>query len=836
MSFDKDLLKKILPYFLVIVVFAVVAYAYVPEVLSGKVVNQSDISSWQGMANEIVKYNKEHPDDPTLWTNSMFSGMPATSISVNYKGDYTQPIYDLLFLGERPASYLLISLIGSFLLFLAFGANIWVAALGAVAISFCSYNMQIIQVGHNTKMVAIAFMPWVLAAVVYAYRKKSLLGAILFAVALSFQIKANHPQITYYLAIIIFGYAIAEMCGAIREKVFPKFLKTSLMLLVAGILGIATNTNHLLPTYEYAKHTMRGGSELTDDKHLQTGDGLKIDYATSWSYGIEETPNLMRPNFNGGASAGSLDQNSAVYKVMKGKYAGAEEVIQQLPLYWGPQPFTAGPMYMGAIAVFLFILGLFVIKGRYKWWLIGISVLALLLGWGSNFMVMSKLFFNYAPLYNKFRTVSMILVILQITIPVMGVLGINQLLKSPSSYNKKVLYASATSVLIIVILSIVQLIFGSFTSPADAQLPKDIADALSSDRKSLLINDAVRSSIFILLGATLLYLFTIGKLKQHISVGLLTALVIIDFWGIDKRYLNSSHFVRRNDFQNQFAERAVDKMILEDNDPDYRVLDISVNTFNDAHSSYHHKTIGGYSPAKLQRYQDLIDKYIAPEISLIAKSINETISSNQNVTINDIQHNMGYYPVLAMLNTKYIIISGENPPILYNQTLGNGWFVNNVRWAESADEEIALLGEVDPKNSVVINSKSLSSEMKDLISASVANTNEGKIDLVKYAPNSLEYKYSSSENGIALFSEVFYPEGWVATIDGSPAEIFRGNYILRGMVLPEGEHSITFRFDPPSFKEGKTISQISSIILLLSLLALLCYYPANHYYRNNHRS
>ena len=358
--------KRILPYILAIVAFIIVGYAYAPYTLSGKVVNQSDISSWKGMSREIVEWNEAHPDDPTYWTNSMFSGMPATTISVIYHGDITKYLYDVLFVGQRPASYLIICMIGAFLMFLAFGVNVWLAILGAIAVAFCSYNMQIIQVGHNTKMVAIAFMPWVIASLVYAYRKNWLLGAALFGLALSFQIKANHPQITYYLAIIVLGFAIWQFCKAVKEKALGRFFKVSVAVLVAGLLGIAANTNHLWPTYEYGQHTMRGGSELSTgadngaDKAQngkKTRSGLDLEYATQWSYGIEETPNLFIPDFNGGASSGALDSSSSVYKTLTQQYnyppLQAEQAVQNLPLYWGPQAFTAGPMYMGIITVFV---------------------------------------------------------------------------------------------------------------------------------------------------------------------------------------------------------------------------------------------------------------------------------------------------------------------------------------------------------------------------------------------------------------------------------------------------------------------------------------------------
>ena len=500
-------MKSFLKYIVPIIAFVVIAYAYAPQVLQGKIVDQSDISSWEGMANEIVSHNKANPDDPTLWTNSMFGGMPATSISVIYEGDFTKYIYDLLFVGARPASYLLISLIGGYLLMLAFGVNIWLATLGAIAITFCSYNMQIIQVGHNAKMVAIAFMPWVLGAVVYAYRRNAFWGALLFAFALSFQIKANHPQITYYLAMIILGFGIWQLCKAIKEKALAPFLRTSAIVLVAGLLGIATNTNHLLPTYEYAQHTMRGGTELLPDNSAEEApaatpgkksrSGLDLEYATQWSYGIEETMNLMIPNFNGGASAGALDRQSETYKALKqGGYQGAENVIRQLPLYWGPQPFTAGPMYMGAITMFLFVLAFFVLRSGLRWWVAVVSLVALMLGWGYHMMPVSEFFFNWAPMYNKFRTVSMILVILQVLLPMTGVLAVNEILfgedyPGKGERVKKGLYWSlGLTAGVCALFAIIPSLAGSFISSSDGQLPGEIAAALANDRESLLSADA----------------------------------------------------------------------------------------------------------------------------------------------------------------------------------------------------------------------------------------------------------------------------------------------------------------------------------------------------------
>lgn len=847
--------KKFLPFVAAIIAFIVIAYAFTPEILSGKIVNQSDISSWQGMAHEIIEYNEANPDDRALWTNSMFSGMPATSISVVFEGDITKYIYDSLFIGERPASYLLISLIGGFLLMLAFGVNPYLAFLGAIAITFCSYNMQIIQVGHNAKMVAVAFMPWVLAAVVYAYRVSALWGGILFAFALSFQIKANHPQITYYLAMIIFGYAIWQLCASIKDKVFPKFVKTSLILLVTGCIGIATNVNNLWPVYEYSQHTMRGGSELSDEsvqnneKSAESGkksrSGLDLEYATSWSYGIEETPNLFIPNFNGGSSSGELGRNSETYKALRQNGYAAEQVIKALPLYWGPQPFTAGPMYMGAISMFLFILGFFVLKGGIRWWVGGVSLLALMLSWGYHLMPVSEFFFKFAPLYNKFRAVSMILVILQILIPVMGVLVLNEILFNKRCFDEKMyrdrvkkgfMWSLGITGGFCLIFALIPSLAGGFYGNSDAQLPEIMLKPLWADRASLLRSDALRSLTFIVVAALVLWLGFLRKLKGVQTVAILSLLILVDMWSVGKRYLNESHFMSRREFSNIFTPRPVDEIILKDTDPNYRVLDLSVNTFNDSYVSYHHKTIGGYSPVKLQRYQDLIEHYIAPEMGAIAQDLQGVQTLEQALGA------LGNYPVLNMLNAKYIIINGNTAPLLNDGALGNAWFVNNIVKVSDANEEIAMLGNINPEQEAVIAENFMSPEYLGEFYAPASNA-RGKsyfftsdttatIELASYSPNKLVYNYKSTTPNIALFSEVFYAPGWRAVLhpsapDNAPAKelkIFRANYILRGLALPAGEGEIVFEFAPDSIIKGEMCSRIASWLLIALLVGAAILY------------
>ena len=822
-------LKIWLPYVAAVALFYVLAYMFTPQVFSGKVVNQSDIASWRGMANEIITYNESHPDqDPALWTNSMFSGMPATTISLKYDGDFLDIFYNAIhkLTGQRPPSYLLISMVGAFLLFLAFGVNPWLSIVGAVAISFASYNMQIIQVGHNSKMVAIAFMPWVLAAVVYAYRKKGFLGAILFAFALSFQIKANHPQITYYLAIIVLGYGFAELYNHIAEKKILKFLKVSGLLLLLGGLGIASNINQLWPTYEYSKYTMRGGSELAKEQGKQQ-EGLDIGYATSWSYSPEETPNLFIPNFNGGSSAGELDRESATYKALKGGgYQGADQIIKQMPLYWGPQPFTAGPMYLGAIMVFLFILALFLIGGAVKWWALGVTLLAVLLSWGSNFLPLTEFFFKYIPMYNKFRTVSMVLVILQILVPLMGVLVIEKLMKSEFSA-KKFKTGMISALVLTAGFALLAMIFpsvaGSFTSPADANLPEQIRATLAEDRASLLSADAFRSVLYILAAAAVLW-FAFGRREassknrvlspaklKYLVYGGIGILVLADMWGAGKRYLNDSHFIKNREFEQQYALRPVDNIILEDKDPNYRVLDISINTFNDSHISYHHKTIGGYSPAKLQRYQDMIDYHIMPEMQKIASSL----SSVKTLEEAQIMVDNTETPVLNMLNSKYIVIGAQNPPLLNNRAMGNCWFVDSIAWVANNLDEINTISDVNLSNTAVVSEefRSLAGE----ITTADAPAFEDVIKLTNYSPNKLTYQCETTSDRVAVFSEVWYPAGWIATIDGKPAEIFRANYTLRALKVPAGSKVIEMEFRPDSYYKGATYSRIASSILLVLL-------------------
>lgn len=829
--------KKILTYAGIILFFIMLAYGFVPQVLTGKIVNQSDISSFVGMAKEAQDWNAAHPDDKALWTNSMFGGMPTTVITGHKGGDRTQWMYNLLLIGKRPGSYIFISLLGAFLLMLSLGTSGFIAAGGAVAVTFCSYNMQIIQVGHNSKMLALAFLPWVLASVIFTYRSalgeyknknkgrswlpQAFLGSALFAMALNFQIKANHLQITYYLAIVIFCYVLVLLISILAKKnkrpLFSRFVAASFLLLIIGFLGIGANANKLLTTYAYSQNTMRGGSELASEESGKS-KGLDLEYATAWSYGWEELPNMMIPDYNGGSSSGAVNpKKSATIKLLKqAGQTNLKEAAKALPLYWGPQPFTAGPMYMGVITIFLFILGLGLYKGKEKWWLLIPTIIAVFLALGNHFMPFTKFWYYYMPLYSKFRTVSMALVILQFTLPALGFLVLDKIIKAEYDY-KAFMKAGLTALALTAgfcLLSITGL-GRTFSGPSDYGQQDILVEALISDRKMLLRNDALMALIFISLSFVLLWWSYQAKSKEKaksrrlIAGAAVSFLVLLNMFSVGKRYLNSEHFISQRLFDKQFAQRPVDKAILEDKSLSYRVLDLTANIFNDSHVSYHHKNIGGYSPAKLQRYQDLIERYLTTEINSIYPSLKKA------GTVQEAQASLPKLPLLSALNNKYIIIGGDNPPLINNEALGNAWFVDSIAVAASPQEEIELLGAVELSRVAVLE-RSLEKHFNPLSCKAESDT----IYLSYYSPNELRYKYKTSSDRLAVFSEIHYPEGWKASIeDGREVEIIRADWTLRAASLPAGEHELIIRFAPESYSVGAQFSRASSIFLLL-LLAL----------------
>ncbi|MDR0544895.1 MAG: YfhO family protein, partial [Odoribacteraceae bacterium] len=797
--------KSLYTYLAVLFLFVIAAYAYFPSLFEGKIVRQSDVSSWRAASNEIIQHQRQTGEE-TLWTNAMFGGMPSTMILARYKGNLLEPLYRCLFLGPRPASYLILALASFFLLLLAFRVDRRVAFAGALAFGFCAYNFQIMMVGHNSKMVAIALMPAVLAAMVYTFRGNRWVGAALFGVALTFEILANHPQITYYLAFIALAVGLAECARAWREGRLPAFLQTAGLLFVAATLAAGSNVNHLWPTWEYGRQTMRGGSELVEG---EKSSGLDKQYATAWSYGIGETGNLLIPNFRGGASA-PFDQQSETFRALaRSNDPRASSIYQRLRVYWGPQGFTAGPMYMGAIAVFLFVLGLLVVRGPMKWGILAVSLLALALGWGRHFMFLSDIFHDYVPLYNKFRVPSMTLVILQVTIPLLGFLALDAIFRQKIERRDAIAALKRASGItggICLLFALFPSLAGDALAAGDEQFPAYI-EALQADRRALLRADAFRSLAYILLAGGVTWAVVAGKLKTTAAAATIAALVIADVATVDKRYLNESHFTSNREFNSQYQPRPVDKLILQDKSLDYRVLDLTTDPFNDSHASYHHKTIGGYSAAKLQRYQDMIDLFIYPEIQALARDLNE------NAALEDVK----LQKVLNMLNTKYVIIDPNAPPLENTSAFGNAWFVAEHELVGGAIEEVEALRRADPARTAVIHQ-----QFAPLLSHFHLD-DSATIQLTKYAPNRLQYATSASTPQLALFSEVYYPHGWQVTVDGEPAEHFRANYILRGMIVPAGEHVIEFRFEPRSNRLGAMVSAVSSSALILLFLVFVIF-------------
>ena len=788
--------KKIALYAGIILGFLVLAYAFVPQVLSGKRIDQMDGAGWRGGVQEMVAWDQQHPEDRAEWSGSMFSGMPAVGIEPPVKGDLSFRLYRLMMSGKAPANWLFICLLGSWLLLLVFGVNPLIAAGGAIAMTFCSYNIQIIQVGHNNKMQAIALMPYVLGAAAYAYRKalekkipQVLLGAALFGLFISFQIKAHHPQISYYLAIMLLCFILAEFIALVANKerrhLLGRFFAVSFLLLGFGLVGLGTNAAKLLPTFEYTPYTMRGGSSSGETK------GLDLDYATAWSYGWEELPNLMIPDFNGGASAGELGPDSQTYKLFRRAGQNAREICKSLPLYWGPQPFTAGPMYMGAISVFLFLLGLCCCKGRERWWMLAATIIAVLLSLGNHFMPFTRLVFKYLPLYNKFRAVSMSLVVLQFTLPLLGFIALDKVRKGgigADEFLRKSLPAFVLTAGFCLLCWLFPGIAGDYHASMDGGMQKILSDALAADRASLMRHDAMTG--FLLISASWLLLWWASRQKDAsaegrrlVACGAVCLLVLVNLFSVGKRYLNDSHFTTERAFTGQFTQRLVDKFILQDPDPSYRVLDLTVNVFNDSHPSFWHKNIGGYSAVKMQLYQEYIDSHLAREISLVQQSL------SGKKTLAEAEAALPYMEGLAKLNCRYIIVDGNAAPLRYGYARGNAWFEDG----------------------------------------------EGTIEMTEYSPNTLKYHYSRESAGKAVFSEVYFPKNWTLTVEGSgeKLQIELSDEVLRSAVLPAGEHDLVMHYHSRMYPLGASLSYTFSLIIILLVLGSLGFIGYTDWRRRN---
>jgi hypothetical protein len=805
--------KKSLPHFTAILLFLLLPIIYFSPVLENKQLNQHDSQTFTGMSKEIVDYNKKS-GDLALWTNAMFGGMPSYLIGLPTTTAIT-PIFTITNLNNwRPVNFVFLYLIGFYIALLLFGVSPWLAIVGSLAFAFSSYNFIILAAGHASKAIAIGYMAPIIAGFYYALKKDKWIGSSVFGIFLALEIYTNHPQITYYTFLILLIMGFTELIISVKNKDLPVFLKKSVIILAFGLLAIAANTSRLWTTWEYGKYSMRGKSELTHDQANKTS-GLDRDYATGWSYGIGETLTMLIPNFNGGSSTVGFSEDSETGKLLiSNNVPNAKTLVKQLPGYWGTQPGTSGPVYFGAIICFLFILGLFLLKGSVRIWVVIATLLSIALAWGHNFMPLTDLFLDYFPGYNKFRTVSMILVIASFTFPLYAVLTLQKLVNGEvdrKTWLKPLAWSVGLTVGIALIFALVPGIAGSFISPADSQFPEWLQKSLIADRQSLLQSDALRSAIFILLGAGAIWAMVENKLKVNTAILILGALILIDMWGVDKRYLNDASFVADREAMNPYKATVADLDIIKDKSPDYRVLNMAVSTFNDASTSYYHQSIGGYHGAKMRRYQDLIDFHISQEMGLLGQRL-EKIKSDSGIDSLFLGLN-----TLNMLNTKYLIYNPQAAPILNKLALGSVWLVNKYKIVDNADQEIAAMKLINPAIEIVVDKKF----QDQLTGITLTNDSSSKIALTAYSPNKMTYHYQGNGNQLAVFSAIYYPKGWNAYIDGKIVAHFQANYVLRSMVLPKGNYDIVFRFEPTSFLTGQKISVWSSIILLLLIAGLL---------------
>lgn len=781
--------KSIATSLAIIVGFACIVLLYFNPIFDGKTLQQHDVLQYQGMAKEALDF-EEQTGEPQLWTNSMFGGMPTYLIRITTHNavQYIHKLFHTTY--QHPQMFAIMYLVCFFLALLLIDVPIWLAMLGALFYGFSTYFYIIIEAGHMTKAAALGYMPLVIAAIYATYMQgKTLLGASIFSLTLSLQLIVNHLQITYYTALICGILVCFALYEAIKAKeIFKNFVKPSLFLLAGLILAVGANCCNLYMTYDYGKDSMRGKSELTDTEDKKTG-GLDKDYATAWSYGIAETIDLLVPNFMGGASMGELDETSETFKTLKANgVPNAKKVVKSMPTYWGEQPITSGPVYIGAIVIFLFIFGLLYVEGTTKWWLALASLFSILLAWGHNFMPLTDLFLDYFPGYNKFRTVSMILVVAEFTMPLLAILALKKFFEDEQkelAFKKLAITLGITGGFLLLLIFTSGL--WSFAGTHDSEmLPEWLLPSLIADRKAMMSSDLWRSLLLVIITFAILSLVRFQKLKQIPAICLLSALVMVDMIPVNKRFLNNDDFVKPA--KDYFKANAANKTILADKDPNFRVMNFTVSPFNDASTSYFHKSIGGYHGAKMKRYQELIDSCLS-------------------------QRNFDVY---NMLNTKYFIIPGENQqPIAQRnpEALGNAWFVESVHMVPNADTEIQSLKDFNPEKEAFVDMR-FTVNNRDLQVDSAAS-----ITLNSYAPMDLVYTSNNSHDGVAIFSEIYYDKGWNAYIDGEKVPHFRANYVLRGLEIPAGQHKIEFKFEPQTYYTCNRISLISSVILLLGFLA-----------------
>ena len=815
----------------IIALFAVIAFAYFyPADTEGRVISQGDVAAGRGAGQEASEYLQQ-TGERTRWSNATFSGMPTYQTAPSYGStDKLQTAVKAYHLWmPEYVWYVFVYLLGFYILLRAFDFRRSLAALGSIIWAFSSYFFIIIAAGHIWKVMALAYLPPMIAGVVLAYRGKYWWGLALTALFTAFEINANHVQMTYYYLFIIAAMFIAFLIMAIRQKKIAQFIKATLVCIVGALIGVCVNLSNLYHTWEYSKESMRGKSELvkpaTDN---QTSSGLERDYITQWSYGIGETWTLLIPNTKGGASVPLAMNEKAMEKA--GEFRDIyEQNAQYFPQYWGSQPGTSGPVYVGAFVVFLFILGLFIVKGPMKWALLAVTVLTILLSWGKNFMGLTDFFIDHFPMYAKFRTVASILVVAEFTMPLLAMMALKRIVDEPEVLKRNWRQALASFVLTggaALLFAVAPGLFFDFISAEEAtfysqQIP-GLADNLVNVRQSIFTADCWRSLAIIVIGCAFLWLYMKGKLKALFMVIALAALCLVDMWTVNKRYLNDEMFNQDKAVRSMpLAKSEADENILKDKSPDYRVLNFCVSTFNDNTTSFYHKSIGGYHAAKMQRYQDLIDHYIAPEMNYVMQGFGQgqvEITSENEAGVPVVQlANTDSMKVLNMLNAKYFIMPMQYGPMaMQNATaMGNAWFVDKLTYVNSANEELDALGKLDLHKEAVADAK-----FKETLGESTPQDSTAAVTLKTYEPNRLTYQAQSEKGGIIVFSEIYYPE-WEAQVDGQPVEVGRVNYVLRAIRVPAGQHEIVLSFFPKSVDKTETVANIGLILLLLSIIAAI---------------
>lgn len=833
----KEKLKGLVPHIIAIVAFIILSAIYFYPVLGGKALVQSDNIQALGMAHEITQY-EEQSGEYSSWTNSMFGGMPAYQIKSPESFNIHLTLQRWLHIGlpYSTMAIFFVYLLGFYLLLTSLKFKQGIAIVGALAFAFSSYNIIIIAAGHITKCYAIAYMAPVLAGIIHCYNKNYVLGFFLTAFALGIEIACNHPQILYYLAILCGVFFVWKAIEAFRTKKdeanpdnknsLRDFGKATAVAAIAVVFAVLPNITNLWTTWEYGKFSTRSQSELTS---RQQSSGLDKDYAMAWSYGVSESFNLMIPDFKGGASdvIGNID---AVNDIQDKQMA---QMVAQQNHYWGDQPFTSGPVYVGAVIIFLFVLGLFVVSNSAKWWMLAATILSLLMSWGNNFSAFSDLMFNYFPLYNKFRSVSMALVIAQVCIPFLAMMAIKEITDKGEDYKfdiKKLYWAVGITGGLCLLFWIAPSLSGSFLSneetagyaqyasehPEAASQINSLTDNLTDVRKSILRSDAFRSLAMIVIAGLLMFLFFKKVLKAQTLIITLGILIVFDLWTVDMRYLSSKDYHNASDVSNMLRPSAADQFIQKDTDPDFRVLNLSANVFNDARTSYFHKSIGGYHGAKMRRYQEFIDTLLAPTVSYARQLAGQDMTQFDNFVKSS--------QALNMLNTKFIILNPSQMPYVNMNAYGNAWFVNKFDMVENADQEISSLRKNDLSKTAIINKNTFKDYMATLPSDQIYAEDSSLVVLTEYKPNHITYQARAFRDRLAVFSEIYYPKGWQAYLDGKEVEHICADYILRAMVIPQGDHTIEFKFDPSSVRIGKIIAAIASSLILLALLAFAVMY------------